>query len=183
MSRRLLIKCLPKRETIEKFKLAQRCAPFLMHPDLWAVRRNLVAGGVAVGLFCGMIPGPLQIICAIGIATLCRFNLSAAVLGTFASNPLTIVPLYMLALQIGQWLFGTQQQAIWHTTPIFDWHAPLNTMQAWFAWLTDLSGSFFVGLSLLASALALLGYGIIFYGWRLAVIFELKQRKQERRLS
>ena len=106
MPRKLLRRYLPDRETIGKYEISKRFTPFLKHPELWAIKRNLVAGGLAVGLFCGMIPGPLQMIAAISLAIILRVNLPMAILGTFFTNPLTILPLYWLAYSIGLWCFG-----------------------------------------------------------------------------
>ena len=38
----------------------QRYFPALADPDLWHLNRRSAARAVAVGLFCGLIPGPLQ---------------------------------------------------------------------------------------------------------------------------
>ena len=54
----------------------------LFHPALWHLNRRSAAGGVAVGLFCGLIPGPLQMLGA-GIAcVLFRVNLPVSLVTT-----------------------------------------------------------------------------------------------------
>ena len=42
----------------------RRFAPRLADPDLWHLNRKSTARAVAIGLFCGLIPGPLQMISA-----------------------------------------------------------------------------------------------------------------------
>ena len=51
----------------------------LHHPNLWHLHRRSVAGGVAVGMFCGLIPGPFQMIGAAIMSVLFRVNLPVAV--------------------------------------------------------------------------------------------------------
>ena len=82
-------------------------APFentLLHPRLWDLNRHSAAGAVAAGLFCGLIPGPLQMLGAAICAVVFRVNLPLALLTTLYTNPFTIVPLYIAAFAIGQWV-------------------------------------------------------------------------------
>ena len=47
------------------------CAPFrpwLGHPSLWHLNRRSIPGAVAIGLFCGLIPGPFQMLSALILA-------------------------------------------------------------------------------------------------------------------
>ena len=74
-----------------------------------------LARGLAVGLLCGLIPGPLQIAATIVLCSLLRANVVLGVATTFYTNPLTIVPLYALAFQIGSALLPGEQ-----TMPVFD---------------------------------------------------------------
>jgi uncharacterized protein (DUF2062 family) len=69
----------------------------LNHPNLWCFNRVSVPGAVAIGLFAGLVPGPLQMLTALLIAIPLKKNLPVALLMTLYTNPLTIVPLYVLA--------------------------------------------------------------------------------------
>ena len=92
--RKHLRKFLPDHEAI---RANRWLAPFentLLHPRLWHLNRHSAAGGVAVGLFCGLIPGPFQMLGAAIGAVAFRVNLPLALLTTLYTNPLTIVPLY-----------------------------------------------------------------------------------------
>jgi uncharacterized protein len=73
----------------------------LFHPALWHLHRRGVAGGFAAGLFCGLIPGPLQMAGAALCALLLRVNLPVALATTLYTNPITIIPLYLLAYELG----------------------------------------------------------------------------------
>ena len=82
--------------------LLGRLRPWLDDKDVLSFHRNPLALGVAIGMFCGLIPGPLQVAGSLLLCVWLRANLIAAAVATFYTNPLTIVPLYMLAFQIGQ---------------------------------------------------------------------------------
>src|SRR5258708_20241632 len=85
------------------------CAPFrpwLAHPNLWPLNRRSVPGAVAIGLFCGLIPGPVQMLGALLCAIPLRKNIPVALATTLYTNPLTTVPLYLPACGCGSLLFG-----------------------------------------------------------------------------
>ena len=81
--------------------------PWLEQHDVLSFTREPLARGVAIGMLCGLIPGPLQILGSFGLCAWLRGNAIAAALATAYTNPLTIVPLYWLAFQIGALLFLT----------------------------------------------------------------------------
>lgn len=157
-------------------------APFrntLLHPRLWHLNRHSVAGGVAAGLFCGLIPGPFQMLGAAVCAVLFRINLPVALLTTLYTNPLTIIPLYVLAYGIGRQFIGS-------ATPF---SAPPDYgdagLQAWIeqllAWLIHLGLPLALGLVLLASGLALAGYFGTRLAWRLWLLRQWRLRGIRRR--
>ncbi len=147
----------------------------LQHHNLWHLHRRSVSGGVAVGMFCGLIPGPLQMIGAALMAVLFRVNLPVAMVTTFYTNPFTILPLYFVAYQLGALVTG-QSHAV------TDAHFVLPEMgwDNWFTvmvdWMFSLGKPFAIGLPLLAFTLALLGYIVVRVGWRWWVIRQWRQR-------
>src|SRR5687767_15579835 len=104
MLRRLCRKYLPSHETVRSNRYIARFGPWLRHHNLWHLHRRSVAGGVAAGMFAGLIPGsnPVQFLAASLLAIGFHVNLPIAVLVTLYSNPFTIVPLYYAAFKIGQ---------------------------------------------------------------------------------
>ncbi|MDL2209563.1 DUF2062 domain-containing protein [Desulfovibrio sp. OttesenSCG-928-O18] len=62
-----------------------------------------IAIGLAAGVFVGLLPVlPFQTILAIGLAFLVRGSKIAAALGTWVSNPLNWVPVYMMFYYVGK---------------------------------------------------------------------------------
>ena len=57
----------PKVDALTHHPTVRRFAPALSDPDLWHLNRRSTALAVAVGLFCGLVPGPFQVISAIGL--------------------------------------------------------------------------------------------------------------------
>ena len=53
---------LPEPHTLREHRYLRHIAPWLTHPNLWHLNRRSVAGGVAIGLFSGLVPGPLQML-------------------------------------------------------------------------------------------------------------------------
>ena len=57
---------------------------------LWGFKRTSVARGCAIGLFCCMIPMPLQMLLAAAIALVWKANIPLSVALVWVSNPLTM---------------------------------------------------------------------------------------------
>lgn len=185
MPKKLLRRILPDRQTIERIPVSRRFSQRFDHPGLWLIEREAIARGLAVGVLCGMIPGPLQMIAAISCAFLFRLNLPMAVVGTFLTNPFTIVPIYMAAYGIGQWLSGGHASgAEWHQIPALpqtDWQSPLSGAQAWWQWIMDLGMPWVTGMLVLSVSLALLSYMVMQIVWRGSRYWHLTQLQTRRR--
>ena len=64
---------------------------------------HAIALGLAVGVFVGLLPVlPFQIVIAVALAFVVRGSKIAAALGTWVSNPLNWVPVYMLFYYVGK---------------------------------------------------------------------------------
>lgn len=83
----------------------------LIYYRLIRLRANpqTIARGLAVGVFAGFFPFfGLQTAIGILLAAIFRGNKLAAAAGTWVSNPLTYVPIYMFNYQVGKLLLGTE---------------------------------------------------------------------------
>jgi uncharacterized protein (DUF2062 family) len=178
--KRYFKKWLPSHDAILQNRWIQMFGDYLQHHNLWHLHRRSVSGGVAVGLFCGLIPGPLQMICAALLSVLFRVNLPIALVTTFYTNPLTIVPLYLLAYQLGDLVTGQSHtvSAAHLAVPEMGWD---NWLSVSLQWIMSLGEPFVIGLPLLAALLAVLGYVVVRIGWRLHVVAQWRRRAAERK--
>ena len=145
-------------------------------PYFWTLNRRQAAVSVAVGLFCGLMPGPTQMISALMVAYFLRTNLPVAVFSTLYTNPLTYMPLYFLAYQIGARLLGTEAGA----ELVFpEWQNGHFFADAWH-WLLGAGKPLLVGVPTLGALLAVAGYFIVLGLWRLNTARQWQRRKAGR---
>lgn len=177
--RNLFRKLLPSPDTVQNQRWLKPFGNWLQHPNLWHLHRRSVAGGVAVGLFCGLVPGPLQMISAALLSVLLRVNLPVAALTTLYTNPFTILPLYVVAYELGAWFSGVSSNA-----PIKHLALPEMHWQSWpselWAWMQMLGKPLLIGLPLLGLILAIAGYIAVRVVWRVVVMLRWRARKQRR---
>lgn len=175
--RKHLRKYLPDHEAIRANRWLAPFGNTLLHPRLWHLNRHSAAGAVAAGLFCGLIPGPLQMLGAAICAVIFRVNLPLALLTTFYTNPFTIVPLYFAAYGLGRLVLGGAGGEFvdppdWGPAGLWAW------IQALIDWMAHLGKPLALGLVLLASLLAAVGYFVVRLAWRHYLIRTWRKRRQ-----
>lgn len=182
MPRKFFRKFLPSHDSIRQNRHIAWFGPRLQHHNLWHLHRRSVAGGLAAGMFAGLVPGsnPVQFAIAAILAIVFRVNLPIAVIVTLYSNPFTIVPLYYTAFRLGQLVlmqgdgglppmaFGLEGKGFSEWIP-----AALN-------WLASVGKPLAIGLPLLAMLLAVVGYFAVDWAWQLHVRWTWHQRKRRR---
>lgn len=151
----------PKREQLEGNRWVR---PFARRQELWRFTRRSVPRGVAVGLLVGifaLIPG-VQIV---GAALMCvpsRGNIPIAAAMTFLSNPLTTPLILAASIWIGNRL---------------GYHADLSTFYglyesgagvwSWAEWLlSDAAPALLIGLFIISTVTAAVGYVVSSFIWR-----------------
>ena len=170
---------IPDHEAIHTNRWLRPFRNTLLHPRLWHLNRHSAAGGIAVGLFCGLIPGPFQMLSAAIGCVLWRVNLPLAFITTLYSNPITIVPLYVVAYAIGAILAGKSPADFVHPPDIGDMSFILWT-HALLPWAMDLGKPLVIGLVILAGSLALAGYFSVRAAWRVRLIRSWRKRAAKR---
>jgi uncharacterized protein (DUF2062 family) len=180
MLRKRVQKLLPSHESIKANRTIAMFGSALQHPGLWHLNRRSVAGGVAVGLFCGLIPGPLQMLGSVLLSIPLRVNLPVALVATFYSNPFTIVPLYYVAYKLGVLVTGGAGAAQPVQPPELTLSNPGEWIPATFAWVASMGKPLAIGLPLLAGILAVLGYFAVLGAWRLYVVAARQKRTRAR---
>lgn len=180
MIRRWLRRHTPNADTLQRQAWARPFAHWLAHPSLWALNRRSVAGGVAAGLFCGLIPGPFQVLGSTIWAVIGKVNLPVAMLVTVYTNPVTIVPLYLLALGYGQWIVGHNGSAAPVEVPDWNWSAMIDSTRALCDWMLGMGPTLLVGLVALALTLSLAGYVLTRLAYSVGLRLAWYHRKQKR---
>jgi hypothetical protein len=178
MPKKLFKRFLPSPEKLYENRFVRRLAPWIGHHNLWHLNRRSVAGGVAVGAFTGLIPGPFQMISAAILSIWFRVNLPVAVMTTFYTNPFTIIPLYIVAYKIGEIATGHPSGPM----PTFDFTLGqggwLTLAGDFMRWVGSLGHDFFIGLFILACLLSFISYFAVRGLWRLYAILQWLKRKK-----
>lgn len=179
--RKLLRKYLPDHQTIRANRWLAPFGNSLLHPRLWHLNRRSAAGAVAVGLFCGLIPGPFQMLGAAIGAVIFRVNLPLALFTTLYTNPLTIVPLYIVAFALGKLALGEiGGSQVFILPPDYGAAGMLAWINALVDWMIRLGKPLAFGLVLLASLLALSGYLVLRCCWRFYLVRAWQRRRAMR---
>jgi uncharacterized protein (DUF2062 family) len=180
MPRKYFRKYLPDPEVVRSSRTVARFGRWLQHPNLWHLNRRSVSGAVAIGLFSGLVPGPLQMLTALLLAIPLRKNLPVALIVTLYTNPFTIVPLYLLAYAYGEFLLPGERSS--NVTPFeFDWSDFGASIAALGDWAVSLGKPLALGLVALASTLAVIGYVAVQIAWRIYVVSAWRARARRRK--
>jgi uncharacterized protein (DUF2062 family) len=155
----------PALDAIRNHPLCVRHASWLRHPRLWHLNRRSVPGAVAIGLFAGLVPGPLQMLVALLLAVPLRQNVPVALVTTLYTNPLTIVPLYVLAYTYGHFLMGSSAPDV-----------RIDPMSMEWSELAALGKPLGLGLLALALTLAAIGYVVAAIAWRVYIVGAWRRR-------
>jgi uncharacterized protein (DUF2062 family) len=178
--RKYFRKYLPDPEVVRSSRMVAAFGSWLQHPNLWHLNRRSVSGAVAIGLFSGLVPGPLQMLTALLLAIPLKKNLPVALIVTLYTNPFTIVPLYVLAYAYGQLLLPGERALL--VTPFeMDWSSFGESMRALGAWMLSLGKPLALGLVALGLTLALLGYITVQLAWRAWVVSAWRARARRRK--
>lgn len=183
MSKQFIKKYLPSHDSVRSNRYIKVFGSTLHHHNLWHLHRRSVAGGVAIGLFTGLIPGPFQMLSAAILAVVFRVNLPVAVVVTWYTNPFTIVPLYYAAYKIGAFFLGHDGRP----APARHINFTDLSISEWFPafinWVTSLGKPLAIGLPILAAALAICGYIFVRLLWRLRATYKWRDRKLSKKTA
>src|SRR3989475_13280402 len=166
MPRKFFRKYVPSYESVRQNRFVARFGSLLHHPNLWHLNRRSVSGGVAAGMFAGLVPGsnPVQFTVAALLAVAFRVNLPVAVAVTLYTNPFTIGPIYVIAYWIGTLLVPGDSAPFSHP-PGFDWSNLGAWLRALLEWSLSLGKPLAVGLVALAVSFAIAGCVVLQLAW------------------
>lgn len=174
MPRKFLKKYLPDPSHLREHKQLRVFGERLLDPNLWHLNRRSIANGVFIGLFCAMIPMPLQMLPAAMLAILFRANLPISVVLVWLTNPLTAVPVWYGAYLFGSAMLGMEPH--W-TIEEKSFEAVWDAMWGNFAqiYVPMLAGSLVIGI-----VLACLGWATMHYIWRAHIRHQRRLRAKRR---
>lgn len=177
MPKHLIRRYLPDPERLIQHPSLRFMSKRLADPSLWHLNRRSAAGAAFWGLWCSMLPIPLQMIPAAGLALLFRVNLPMTIALVWISNPLTLLPLLWLSCWVGTQLLGL----------------PMPSMAELGQWLSSLSGDSSASPSLsrylapvalgalsVGFVMACTGYALMRLFWRWHVTRAWQRRREAR---
>jgi hypothetical protein len=142
----------------------------LAHPVYFSINRRSITGGLAIGLFIGVLPFVGHTPVAALAALLLRVNLPVAVLSVWVGNPLTYGPLFY-----GEYLLGAFLLEL--PSPALSLDLPLGEL---LTRLTDAWRPLWLGAIVSALLLSGAGYLLSNAAWRLMTRWRLKHRAARR---
>ncbi len=123
---------------------------------------RFLARGMAVGVFIGCFPFfGLQMVLSVFLAALLRGSKVLAAAGTWISNPLTSLPLYLFNYEVGRLLLG-QSRSLGRLLQLSSWQALMQTSG-------ELIYSLMLGSCLVGMITGLVSYGLtlrLAHRWR-----------------
>jgi hypothetical protein len=171
-----LMRHIPTRETVHRYRLLRPFAPHLTHASLWRMTRRSVPRGVALGLFVAVIIPVMHTAVAAILAIPARANVAVAAVFTLVVNPLTIPPLYYAAYRIGAWELHHDATLV-NPAAAERFSSELSRL---LFWIHQASGPIAVGILTIAVAAAVLGYALSSLGWRWWARSKWRQRREAR---
>jgi hypothetical protein len=172
-----LMRHIPTRETVHRYRLLRPFAPHLTHASLWRMTRRSVPRGVALGLFVAVIIPVMHTAIAAILAIPARANVAVAAVFTLIVNPLTIPPLYYAAYRIGSWELH-HDAAIVNPAEAERFSSELSRL---LFWIHQASGPIAVGVLTIAVGSAVVGYVASALAWRFWSGSRWQQRRRARR--
>jgi len=182
MPRKHFRKFLPSHDAVRQNRHVARFGPWLQHHNLWHLHHRSVAGGLAIGMLAGLVPGsnPVQFAVAAILAIIFRVNLPIAMIVTLYSNPFTVVPLYYVAFKLGQFVLMQGNGPLPPVAFNLEGKGFREWIPAALDWLTSVGKPLLVGLPLLGVLLAVVGYFAARWTWKLYVRCKLHKRRRHR---
>ena len=164
--RRQLRRKLVNSNDLREIKQLRSIQGLIQSPKIWHVTRHSVAKAVAVGLFSAYLPMPFEILVAAVLAVVVRANLPISVLLIWISNPFTWLILYGPPYLLGAALLGQPE-------------VPIQQLSV--SWLTQNLSALWLGCIIVGTAMAAAGYFTVQLLWRMEVVSEWEQRRENKR--
>jgi uncharacterized protein len=143
----------------------------VMHkPGIWGFTRTNIARAFAIGIFCGMLPIPFQMVLAAYLAYRLAANLPLAVTLVWISNPFTMPAIYFFQYKLGSLILGAPVG-----NPSFEISVEWFYQQLAVIWQPFLLGAFICAL-----VGSLLGYVVVnrFWVWKVRKSWRIRRKSK-----
>jgi uncharacterized protein (DUF2062 family) len=166
MPRGLFRRITPRSETLRTHWALKPFGRFFGDPRLWSLQRRTVTPAFGAGLAICFVPLPIHIPLAAIIAIFCRIHVPTIMVALVVANPLTIVPLYMLAYKVGVIATGASPSNF-HFEMSWDWvqHG-----------LGPMWKPFLAGCAITGTLVGLVGWALLDVLWRSNVRKRYRER-------
>src|SRR3982750_2998239 len=174
-----LTRHIPRRETIQRYRLLRPFAPHLSQPALWRLTRRSVPRAVALGLFVGGIIPVMHTAIAALLAIPLRANIAITAAFTLVVNPLTIPAIYYAAYRIGSWELHHDANLV-NPAAAERFSSELSRI---LFWIHEASGPIAVGVLSIAAIAAAVGYfsaALVWRSWQSSKLRERRRLRAER---
>ena len=161
----------PKREDLARSRWLRPIKEHVLAPDLWQLRSEATARGVAVGVFWAFAIPFAQILFATAHCVWWRANIPVAAAITFITNPLTVGGWLWLAYHVGSLVVSAPPP-----------HIPADRGSLT-AWIHAIGLPAIVGMGLFAVLGAALGYLVVKLAWRIHLGRRIRERALRRRAT
>lgn len=99
-----LKKKIPTPEEIRNHKSLRIFGNIIHSPNYWHMNPRSVSNAVAIGVFCGFMPIPFQMVLAAALGIAFGANLFISVVLVWISNPVTMGPMFYFSYTVGRWI-------------------------------------------------------------------------------
>ena len=168
----------PTREGLEDNRFVRPFAHLIFRSELWRMNRRSVPRGVALGLFVGVMIPFAHFVVAMFVAVFVRANIPSALAATFIGFPVIYVAIVALAYKVGELLL--HMDAMTGIQPISETMEHTQTDHL----LQQITGAGLetaLGLFVIATVLATLGYVLTSVFWRHWVARKRRHRLEQAR--
>ena len=155
------------RKSTKKGKLDAFIKKYKIPREYLSVNRKSITRGVAVGIFWGFIPMPMQMLAVVLSTPLFRFNVPIAISMVWFSNPVTMPFMYYMEYKTGTFLLGMDSLHVELTIEWFKHH------------LQDIFIPLYVGTALYSIVGSILSYYAINWLWIHSVKKEKRHQKRK----
>jgi uncharacterized protein len=133
--------------------------PWIDSHELLSFRRYPLAIGVAIGVALGVIPTQIEVFLVFFLCVLFRGNIVAATVVGWYNNAFTVVPLYICAFYLGDFILPGTRVIPELKNPDGDWWGAFNM------WIEALGLPLIVGLIPIGLTLGAISYFAVHFFW------------------